>query len=93
MQFKLGEKKDCGIIVKSVTGEDFQIDSAVYEYIGYDSGSVLDSGTAEVDPITKQVWVLLEPSVAGRLVFTMEITLLSADRYPETIIGEAVVRM
>jgi len=99
MIFTLGEKKDCGIIVKSVANGKFQFVSAMYEHIKYADKSIIASGDALSDSMTGQVWVFLEPDCYSKVVFKMEIAPLldSGDVDPsksvETIYGEALVKM
>jgi|GEM_PF-6392808 len=99
MNFTLGEKKDCGIIVKSVSGSKFEFVSATYEHIKYADKSIIASGDALSDSTTGQVWVFLEPDCYSKVVFKMEIAPLLPDnnvdpsKSVETIYGEALVKM
>lgn len=100
MIFKLGEKKDCGIIIKSVEGGKFEFVTADYKYVAYKTGEILEFGGANFNSTTGRVWHLLEPTIYGSLIFTVSIQPLLLDtgladstKDIEIIKGEALVKI
>jgi len=99
MLFKLGEKKDCGLIVKSINGSKFKFISATYEHIGYKLNDVIASGSCSFNNLTGQVWIFLAPEVYSKVIFTMEIQCLlesgldDTTQSIETILGEILVKI
>ena len=81
--YRVGEKKDCGVVVSSTDGSSFSITNATFVYkIG---ATVISQGTALIDAL--KVYTPLAPTqVAAHSVVTFSITCqpLTSNGQPDT---------